>query len=100
MQVVGLSVKRLITDCGDEGFDRGVVDLLGLDPLGAGVARQTRQADVGSARLKIHRQLFPHGAQGRPNWEPYGLQFACLHKTRGDLAAAMDGEHDRRVVRS
>jgi hypothetical protein len=58
-------MKRALADRADEGVDRGVVKLLGLNAFPACVAREPRQSDAMPRFRKLRQQLGPTQAQGR-----------------------------------
>ena len=89
-RIVRLAVERALAHRGDEALDRGVVDLLGLDPLGAGIAGKTRQAEMRAPARKLCHQTSPRGAKRRLGRALHGLQSADLH--RGKEAGAKVGE--------
>jgi hypothetical protein len=90
VQDVRLAVKRPLADRGDEAFDRGIIDLIGLNPLGAGIAGETREAEMGALARKLSHQTGPGGTQRRLARALHGLQSADLHG--GEESGAQIGQ--------
>jgi hypothetical protein len=82
--------KEGITDRGDKGLDRGVVDLIRLNPLGVGIVGETREAEMGAPTRQLSHQSSPCRAQRRFGRALDGLQAADLY--RGEEARAEVGE--------
>jgi hypothetical protein len=80
VQLLRLAVERALADRGDEPIDHGVVHLLGVNPFGAGIAGETRKAEMCALTRKPFHQTSPSGAQRRLGRALHGLQSADLHR--------------------
>ena len=79
VQVVGLAVERSLANCCDEVGDHAIVDLLGLDPIGAGIAGEARQTQMCPLARKPGHEGGPTRAQRGLARPRHRFQPADLH---------------------
>jgi hypothetical protein len=83
-------MERPLADRGDEVRDYRVAHLLGIDPVGAGIAGEAGKTEMRAPFRKLRHQTSPCRCHRHPRRPLHGLQPTELH--RGEEARAEVGE--------